>query len=82
MATLVSTYAFITEALATEDCCVLGFFHLEVRDVELVVSGEVVGARSGHHQLVPGLLAGLLPGSRDQPEFCHDCWQEFCPPCR
>lgn len=49
-------------------------FNLEIRDVELVVVGEVVGARGGHHQLVPGLLARLLPRSGDQPEFCHGCW--------
>lgn len=49
-------------------------FYLEIRDVELVVNGEVVGACGGHHQLVPGLLARLLPRSRDQPEFSHSCW--------
>lgn len=49
-------------------------FDLEVGDVELVVNGKVVGARGGHHQLVPGLLARLLPRSGDQPEFCHGCW--------
>lgn len=56
--------------------------HLEVGDVELCVGGQVVGAGRGHHQLVPGLLAGLLPRSRDQPELCHGCWQKntVCPP--
>lgn len=53
--------------------------HLEVRDVELVVGRKVVGACGGHHQLVPGLLARLLPRSRDQPEFCHSYWQEVYP---
>lgn len=50
--------------------------HLEIRNVELVVGGQVVGARGGHHQLVPGLLARLLSRSGDQPEFRHGCWLE------
>lgn len=47
---------------------------LQIGDVELVVNRQVVGACGGHHQLVPGLLARLLPRSGDQPEFCHGCW--------
>ena len=48
---------------------------LEIWDVELAVGGEVVGARGGHHHLVPGLLTRLLPRRRDQPEFSHGCYQ-------
>ena len=48
---------------------------LEIRDVELVVGGDVVGTCGGHHHLVPGLLARLLPRRRNQPEFSHGCCQ-------
>lgn len=49
-------------------------FDLKIWNVELDVSGEVVGSCGGHHQLVPGLLACLLSRSGDQPKFCHGCW--------
>lgn len=54
--------------------------YLKVWDVEFVVGGQVVGPCSGHHELVPCLLAGLLPRCGDQPEFCHGCFQEVCTP--
>lgn len=52
-------------------------FNLEIRNVELVVGGQVVGPCGGQHQLVPGLLACLLSWCGDQPEFRHGCCLRF-----
>lgn len=47
--------------------------HLKIRDVELVVGGQDVGACGGHVHLIPCLLASLIARSRNQPELSHGC---------
>lgn len=52
---------------------------LEIWDAELVVGGQIVGARGGCCHFVPCLLAGLLSRSRDQPKLSHDDSSDAAP---
>lgn len=61
------------------DCYKLVGSDLEIWDAELVVGGQIVGARGGRCHFVPCLLAGLLSRSRDQPKLCHDDSSDAAP---